>query len=109
LKSLREKRRDSIGILALPSFAWKPAGRKTPLRGATGADIESDAGSLEGDDSRGGRKALTTGPQSGVACRTANVKYWRDQGMVTENRFRKISGHGDLWGAGHDSPTQNPG
>jgi hypothetical protein len=38
---------------------------------------------------------------------TANAKYWRDQGMVerwvasawllAENRFRKISGHRDLW------------
>jgi hypothetical protein len=42
---------------------------------------------------------LIESPQSGVARRTANVKYWRDQGMVepwvasawllTENRFRK--------------------
>jgi transposase-like protein len=50
---------------------------------------------------------LIESPQSGVARRTANVKYWRDQGMVerwvasvwllTENRFRKISGHRDLW------------
>jgi len=41
------------------------------------------------------------------ARRTSNVKYWRDQGMaerwvasawlLTENRFRNISGHGDLW------------
>ena len=55
-------------------------------------------------------------PHSGVACRTTNGKYWRYQGMVerwvasawllTENRFRKISGHRDLW-AGHDSRTQN--
>ena len=46
-------------------------------------------------------------PRSGVARRTANGKYWRDRGMVerwvasawllTENRFRKISGHRDLW------------
>jgi hypothetical protein len=44
-------------------------------------------------------------PQSGVARRTANVKYRLDQGMVerwvasawllAENRFRKISGHRD--------------
>jgi putative transposase len=50
---------------------------------------------------------LIESPQSGVARRTANVKYWRDQGMVerwvasawllTENRFRKISGYRDLW------------
>lgn len=49
---------------------------------------------------------LIESPQSGVARRTANVKYWRDRGMVerwvasvwllTENRFRKISGHRDL-------------
>jgi transposase-like protein len=58
------------------------------------------------------RKCLATtnlieSPQSGVARRTANVKYWRDQAMVerwvasawllTENRFRKISGHRDRW------------
>jgi hypothetical protein len=46
-------------------------------------------------------------PQSAVARRTAKVKYWHDQGMIgrrvasawlpTENRFRKISGHLDLW------------
>jgi hypothetical protein len=57
-------------------------------------------------------KCLTTtnpieSPQSGVARRTANVKYWRDQGMVerwvasawllNKNRFRKLSGHRDLW------------
>jgi len=50
---------------------------------------------------------LIESPQSGVARRTANVKFWRDQGMVerwvasdwllTENRFRTISGHRDLW------------
>jgi hypothetical protein len=54
---------------------------------------------------------LIESPQSGVvrrtARRTANGKYWRDRGMVerwvasawllTENRFRKISGHRDLW------------
>jgi len=48
---------------------------------------------------------LIGSPQSGVARRTANVKYCRDQGMVerwvasawllTENRFQKISGHRD--------------
>jgi hypothetical protein len=108
--------------------AWKPARRKTPPRGATGADIESDAGCQKGDESGGGRKRLerlarflerdyesaarslregmaevftpqrlklppslyerlaTTNlienPHSGVAHRTAHVKYWRDQGMV---------------------------
>jgi hypothetical protein len=41
-----------------------------------------------------------------VARPTANVKYWRDQRtnprwvasawLITENRFRKISGHPDL-------------
>jgi putative transposase len=50
---------------------------------------------------------LIESPQSGVARRTHNVKYWRDQGMVgrrvasawllTESRCRKISGHRDLW------------
>jgi hypothetical protein len=50
---------------------------------------------------------LIESPRSGVARRTANGKYWRDRGMVerwvasawllTENRFRKISGHRDLW------------
>jgi hypothetical protein len=49
---------------------------------------------------------LIESPQSGVARRTANVKYCRDRGMVerrvasawllTENRFQKISGHRDL-------------
>ena len=51
--------------------------------------------------------SLIESPQSGVACRTAHVKYWRDQAMVerwvasawllTKNRVRKISGHRDLW------------
>lgn len=46
-------------------------------------------------------------PQSGVSRRTANVTYWRDQDMVerwvasawllTEQHFRKIDGHRDLW------------
>ena len=50
---------------------------------------------------------LIESPQSGVARRTANAKFWRDRGMVerwvasawllTENRFRKISGYRDLW------------
>jgi len=49
---------------------------------------------------------LIESPQSGVERRTANVKYWRDQGMVggsvasawfTENPFRKVSSHHDLW------------
>ena len=50
---------------------------------------------------------LIESPQSGVARRTANVKYWRDRGMaerrvaspwlLTDNRFRKISGHRDPW------------
>jgi hypothetical protein len=108
--------------------------------GATGADIESDAGclafgttgSLPGARSarsvREGMAEMFTlqrlklppslyrclattnpieSPQSGVTRRTANVKYWHDQGLVerwvasawlrTENRFRKISGHLDLW------------
>ncbi len=57
---------------------------------------------------------LIESPQSGVARRTAHVKYWRDQGMaerwvasawlLTENRFRKISGHHDLW-----APATIPG
>ena len=51
--------------------------------------------------------SLIESPESGVARRTANVRYRRDQGMVkrwvasawvlTENRFRKISGRCDLW------------
>jgi hypothetical protein len=46
-------------------------------------------------------------PQSGVARRTANVTRWRDPEMVerwvasawllTEDKFRKIDGHRDLW------------
>ncbi len=50
---------------------------------------------------------LIENPRSGAARRTANVNYWRDQGMagrwvapawlLTENLFRKISGHRDLW------------
>ncbi|MFM2124847.1 MAG: hypothetical protein RL328_1298 [Acidobacteriota bacterium] len=46
-------------------------------------------------------------PQSGVARRTGNVTRWRDQEMVerwvasawllTEQHFRKIDGHRDLW------------
>jgi transposase-like protein len=46
-------------------------------------------------------------PQSGVRKRTANVTNWRDQQMVerwaasawllTEQHFRKIDGHRDLW------------
>jgi len=46
-------------------------------------------------------------PQSGVSRRTANVTYWRDQDMVerwvasawllTQQHFRKIDGHRDLW------------
>jgi putative transposase len=50
---------------------------------------------------------LIESPRSGGARRTANVKYCRDRGMVgrwvasawllTENRFRKVSGHRDLW------------
>ena len=53
---------------------------------------------------------LIESPQSGVARRTADAKYWRDQKSVerwvasawslTENRFRNISnisGHRDLW------------
>ena len=46
-------------------------------------------------------------PQSGVARRTANVTRWRDPQMVerwvasawllTEDKFRKIDGHRDLW------------
>lgn len=46
-------------------------------------------------------------PQSGVSRRTANVTFWRDQDMVerwvasawllTEQHFRKIDGHRDLW------------
>ena len=50
---------------------------------------------------------LIESPESGVARRTANVRYRRDQGMVerwvasawvlTENRFQKISRRCDLW------------
>ena len=50
---------------------------------------------------------LIESPQSGVARRTGNVTRWRDQGMaerwvasawlLTEQHFRRIDGHKDLW------------
>jgi hypothetical protein len=65
---------------------------------------------------------LIESPQSIVARRTAKAKYWRDQGRVerwvasawlpTENRFRKISGHRDLWAlatiSGRKAETEIP-
>jgi putative transposase len=67
--------------------------------------LEQLARFLERDYESAATNPIET-PRSGVARRTAKGKYWRDPGMVerwvasawllTENRFRKISGHRDL-------------
>jgi hypothetical protein len=64
-------------------------------------------------------RLLTAAEFQKLADVPANVKYWRDQRMVersvasawllTENRFRKISGHRDLWALATILPTQNRG